>query len=84
MSDQSTRFAASPNPGREKISFEASHYLADQLTDFAASAFKRDISLNRSEIIRAALTLALPVFHANPNMVTYINQNMAHSNQKNG
>ncbi len=81
MSDQSTRFAASEHPGREKITFECPTALFDDLTRCASTAFHQDISLSRAEIIRAALTLSIPLLTQYPSLVKLINQNLHTSNQ---
>lgn len=76
-------FATSQNPDREKITFELSSELYQALADCAASAFKQDVSVSQSEIIRSALILSLPVFRENPTLIKFLNLNTNHGNQKN-
>ncbi len=81
MPDQSTRFAASEHPGREKVTFECPTSLFDEISECSANGFQEDIGLSRAEIIRAALSMSLPLLTKHPYLVKLINQNLHLSNQ---
>ena len=76
------RFAASPNPGREHINFELPTSLAEEITSCAGNAFNQDISVSRSDVIRAALILSLPTLREHPALVKLLNQNYVNGNVK--
>lgn len=76
-------FSSSKNPDREHCNFEMPRQMADDLFECVASAHGKGHSLSRSDVIRAALVIALPVIKERPDLVKILNRYYSKGNVKN-